>query len=146
MTFAPPSGMILHDALAALVVALAVAGLLAGLFGWRRPGSASPRGAVAFLVLLLFPPIWLIGVWVRPLGPPLAGLWRPAFALVGLLLGLVLLAVAPRRRPPADSAAPPPGRGALDAAEAGSAARAFLWILLALIAAGLVIAYRPPIG
>lgn len=54
--------------------------------------------ALLFLVLLLFLPIWAMGAWMVPAGPLLFGTPWMGFILIGLLLTLMILALAPDDR------------------------------------------------
>ena len=67
--------------------------LVAGL-GWRHPRSSSGLGAwlFAFLMIGLF--MWAASAWIAPVGPAMWGVtWGPMVG-VGLLVFLVILALA----------------------------------------------------
>ena len=99
--------------------------------------------AVVFLFLLLFLLIWAGGAWIGPFGPLVwASAWLP-FLLVGLILGLVILAVAEprdrRRRPTAREAREPTDEERL--AGAAMVYGAFFWILMLLLLVAIIAAY-----
>ncbi len=134
--------MFLVDLAFALLFAFLVAAVLAGLFGWRHPARREEDTAwpgAIFLFFLLFFLIWAGGAWVGPFGPLLwASAWLP-FLVVGLVIGLVILAVAEPRRPRR-----PAPREPLDEERATRGAMiygAFFWILLLVLLLAIVVAY-----
>lgn len=127
--------MVFVDLMFAFVLALLLALLLVGLFGWRHPRHPGARTATVFLFFLLLAAVWAGGVWSAPYGPVIwGGYWLP-FLIVGLFLALIILAVAeaaipPRARRPVEP--PPEGEPADVGAATGIAAvfGLFFWLLL----------------
>lgn len=57
-----------------------------------------PGPAWLFMVLLLA--TWALGVWFRPIGPPVRGLYWASFVAAILVVSLLLLAAISAPRPP----------------------------------------------
>lgn len=141
--------MFLIHLITAAIVAILLSILLAGLFNWHRPGypEASFGATLLFLFIFLLLPIWAIGAWLIPAGPMLYGSPWMGFFFVGLLLALMVLALAP--------AEPPETRRRGDAEieermarqareETGPAmATAIVWIFIVLALAFIIAAYIP---
>jgi hypothetical protein len=138
--------MLLADLAFALLFAFLLAAALVGLFGWRHPARREEPAAwpaAVFLFLLLFFLIWAGGAWIGPFGPLVwASAWLP-FLVVGLVIGLVLLAVAE----PPDRRRRPAAREARDPVDEERMARgvmvygAFFWILMLLLLVAIIAAY-----
>jgi len=135
--------MLLVDLAFALFFAFLLAAVLAGALGWRHPARREEDTAwpgAIFLFLILFFLIWAGGAWIGPFGPLLwASAWLP-FLIVGVVVGLIVLAVSepPRRRRPPVREQP---------AESEQVARGavifgvFFWVLMLLLLVGIVAAY-----
>jgi hypothetical protein len=52
---------------------------------------------IYFLILFLF--IWGAGIWMRPIGPPLWGVFFLDFLFVGIIVSLFIIVFIPERRP-----------------------------------------------
>ena len=132
--------MIWVDILFAFVAAVIFSLLLAGLFGWRHPsGAATGAGeAILFAFIVLFLGAWVGGIWLAPFGPTAWGVsWVP-FALAALFVMFLLLAVAPRRRPPRT------GPGRAEDAETPLPTvvfGGFFWLLVIALIVALIVAY-----
>jgi len=131
--------MFLIDLLFAFVIALLLAGLIAGIGGWRHPNHPEAAPAVIFLFVVLLAVIWAGGVWSAPYGPAMWGAYVLPFVFIGLVTALIILALAPStevmRRdvvPPAE----PATETEVAAASALGVFGLFFWLLLigALIA------------
>jgi hypothetical protein len=126
-----------------ILFALLVAGILTAVFagGFRRRGPWA-SGIWFFVVVLLA--AWVGGVWARPVGPPIWGLYWVPFLWIGLLFALLLAAASPT--PPPRRLQEPGGQppGEVSAAAPTSVAVGwFLWALLIGLALGLVFYYVP---
>ena len=86
--------MIVKELITALVIAsLMVTGFLLLI---RRSGT---RYGKMWLFLIVFGATWAGGVWIRPLGPPVGGVYWLTFALAGIIaVGLIGL-FTPHRPP-----------------------------------------------
>lgn len=127
------------DIVVALLVTLIIGGLLLAALGIGRPGQASSRPSWPATALVLAGAYVIVlfgGRWVRPLGFDAAGAtWTP-FLLVGVLLGLLGLAVATtasRGRRAADGGQS--GAAVVEREHMGLAADAAGVLLLGLVAA-----------
>ncbi|MFG0306847.1 MAG: hypothetical protein ACF8Q5_11600 [Phycisphaerales bacterium JB040] len=101
------------DVIFALLLALLLASLLTWPVGWRYDGTDRTGESWVFGLLLFFPLLWLAGLWLPPLGPPLAGGYWVGPLVFGLLMILLIAAAAPasratRRKRSRGPAAPPP--------------------------------------
>lgn len=127
------------DAVVALLVTAALGALLVAGLGWHRPEEPR-RGpsweTSAMLLAGMYLVVLFAGRWLRPFGFGAAGgTWTP-FLLVGVLMALLILAVAlgaPTGRPSADGAAGGAAAVARDRPAIGSTAAGVL--LLGLLAA-----------
>lgn len=139
--------MFFIDLLFAFFVALVLVLLIAGAVGWRYPGSTGIGTSALFLFLLFLALVWAGGIWSAPYGPALwGGYWLP-FVVVGLFVGLLVLALGaasaapPTETPPTET---PPGVSPAEAEAADSAAAAFgvfFWLLLLAAIAAIVAGY-----
>lgn len=82
--------MFLADFLVALLVALLLTALFAAVFGTTGPWSGF---WVYFLLILLM--AWVAGIWVRPFGPAVWGVYWFPFLLFGLIAALLIAAATP---------------------------------------------------
>lgn len=91
--------IILPDILFIAVLTLVLVILLVPIAGYRtRRHGASIGVTMLFFFLILFPLIWVSSAWVTPYGPALFGVsWVPML-VAGLLLALLVAAVAPHHR------------------------------------------------
>jgi hypothetical protein len=127
------------DIIIAAVVALLLSVIFAGVIGasWRSREWAWP--SVWLLFLIAFLAAWGGGLWIRPIGPPLWGTFWIPFVIAGLLIVLVLAAIAPPRRPPCTA------KEAAEEARATVAAEAtlgtFFWLLLIFLIGGVILGY-----
>jgi hypothetical protein len=53
--------------------------------------------------IILFLATWATGIWIRPIGPVIKGIFWLPFLLVGLLYALLLTVFIPSSRPPRTS-------------------------------------------
>lgn len=134
--------------LSAVFAALIFSWTLATIFGWRREGSgmASLGATVFFLFVLLLLPIWALSAWVGPMRMGSAGgVWLISLGL-GLVLTLLILAIAPRRDPPKRTGGEdiPVDQARRESRNAASISLAFWFsILVALVLEMLAYVLRP---
>ena len=77
-----------------LVSAAILSAILVGVLGWRHPRTPGARSGAFFAFLLVAMMMWAASVWIRPMGPEVWGLtWAPIVA-VGVLVALLLVALA----------------------------------------------------
>lgn len=117
--------MFFTDFLFVLALALILSGVLAWGFGWRHPARSDAVGPSAlFLFLILLFAMWAGGAWLPPWGPVWYGTAWLMFLLVGLVISLLILAIATPIRSPR-----PPRK--TDAEEVvGTVFGIFFWILM----------------
>lgn len=144
--------MILIDLIFAVIVALLISLLLAGVMGWRHPRTAGAGPAMLFLFLLLLVVVWAGGAWSRPYGPPMwGGYWLP-YLVIGLFVALVLLAIGAagatetksRPLPRTAAQAEPTATDAEEEAVAVGLAgifTVFFWVLLILGVLAIILRY-----
>lgn len=85
--------MIFADFLIALLVALLLSSIV--FIGLRRTG---PWASFAFLFFALFLATWAGGIWITPIGRPLAGVYWLPFLMAGVVFALLLAAAVPPER------------------------------------------------
>ncbi|MFW5867735.1 MAG: hypothetical protein ACOCX2_07970 [Armatimonadota bacterium] len=83
--------VVVLNLLIALVVAIVLAALLVYGFGRRAPG---PMAGFLFFVVMLFFAVWAGSVWITPIGPDLWGVPWMTMMLVGLIVAMIIAAVA----------------------------------------------------
>lgn len=137
--------MFLIDLVFALLIAFLVTVLLTAVFGWRHPSRQEEEAALPgafFLFLILFFFIWAGGAWIGPFGPVLwSGAWLP-FLVVGVVIGLFLLAVSEPPRPSRQRSAHTPPPGETDPAPPRVILYGVVfWILLLVLLAVVIAAY-----
>jgi hypothetical protein len=137
--------MFLIDLVFALLIAFLIAVLLTAVFGWRHPSRRQEEATLPgafFLFLILFFFIWAGGAWIGPFGPVLwSSAWLP-FLLVGVVIGLFLLAVSEPPRPPRQRAVQKPAPGETDPVPPRVILYgAVFWILLLVLLAVVIAAY-----
>lgn len=86
--------MIALELLFSFIIALVLSSLL--MLIWGREGKRTGFFWL-FLTILLFS--WAGGVWVRPFGPPLWGIYWFPFLSSGLIVALIFAIFAPQRPP-----------------------------------------------
>lgn len=128
--------MIVKDFLFALLVATLLTALFAGAF--RRTG---PWGTVLWFFVVVLLAAWAGGVWARPAGPAMVGVYWLPFVTVGLLVALLLAAAAAPRPPrtPQEAAERIPESD--EAAAAAVALSWFFWILVLALGVPILIHY-----
>lgn len=128
------------DLLFVLVVAMLLTFLFSAAFSWTGPWP----GFAWFFVLILLTS-WAAGLWVRPFGPPLFGVFWMPYLVFGLIAALLVAAASPpegaRRRP--GSAPRPPSERDEDVAAEGAAVAVglFFWLLVLVLVTAVVIGY-----
>ncbi|MGD2111096.1 MAG: hypothetical protein PVI86_17095 [Phycisphaerae bacterium] len=127
--------MLVTDFLFALIVAFLI--FLVFFRGFRRVG---PFGGVVWFFLIVLFASWAGGVWIRPVGPTLWGVYWLPFVIVGLVVALLLAASAP----------PPPMRlpksveeteDKIEAESIAVALSAFVWIMLLFLIVAIGVHY-----
>jgi hypothetical protein len=129
----------LGDLLVALFVAMLLTVLFSVLLGAGGPWSGY---WIYFLVILLV--AWVAGMWVRPFGPTVWGVYWFPVLLFGLIAALLIAAVTKPARPPGETSRPAErSEGEEEALAAGAAVSlgVFFWFLLLVLLFALVIAY-----
>ncbi len=128
--------MILWTWMLTLGIAFIISLLFIGPLGWRRTEEDTLWSSALFLFVLTLGFVWLAAIWVRPIGPTIAGIaWIPLI-VAGLLVALVLAVATPGRPRP---------RGALPSTEeppSAGALGAFFWVLALVVILALVAGYR----
>lgn len=131
--------MFFIDLMIVFVIAVILSLLFAGPFAWRRPGQEVFWGNAFFLFLVFFFISWAGGVWLSPFGPVLWGAYWAPFVLIAFILGLLLLALVPPRRPRTRREA------IIQQAKEETAAKAaldfFLWILVLGLFIAIIVRY-----
>ena len=131
--------MFFIDLMIVFGIAVILSLLLAGPFAWRRPGQGVFWGNVFFLFLVFFFISWAGGVWLPPFGPVLWGAYWMPFVLTAVIVGLLLLALVPARRPRTRREA------IIQQAKEETAARTtldfFLWILVLGLLIAIIVRY-----
>jgi hypothetical protein len=82
--------MIAWELLSALIVALILSSSFA--FFIRRRG---PRKGFFWFFLLIFLATWAVGIWIRPFGPSLKGIYWMPFLIIGMLIVLFVAVITP---------------------------------------------------
>ncbi len=132
--------MIIPDLLISLILAL----LLTGLFMLTTRKAGWKKGSI-WIFLIIFLITWAGGLWLKPFGPALWGIYWLPFLLTGLVVFLTLLIFSPPR----------PLRGrqeTLDMLERAEQRKEleevtyitfnlFFWILLLLLVAAIILRY-----
>lgn len=124
-----------------ILLAFAFALLFAGLFSlvFKRTG---PWASFVVLFIVIFLAAWAGGVWIRPVGPALFGIYWLPFLIVGLILALLMAAAAGSSRPPRTRMEAI--RQAEEKAEAERAFDAFFWVFIIIMVAIIVLGYLYP--
>lgn len=124
--------MLFIDFLFAAVIAILLAGLLAGIAGWRHPRHPGAGPTLGFLFVVLLAVVWVGGVWSAPYGPVLLGGYVLPFVFMGLAVALVILAMAPHPTPTETVAMSNEAQAETEAATASAVGvfGLFFWLLL----------------
>lgn len=122
--------------LAEVLTALVIGGLFALLFSIVFRATRGFLGFVS-VFLLFFLVAWASGLWIRPWGPPLFGVyWLPSI-IVTLLLFLLFGAMLPRTPRTRQEA-----REQIEVKQTAMAAFGFLfWVVLAGLVASVIVGY-----
>lgn len=126
------------DFLIAFLIALVITWFFSVAVGTTGPWSGF---WVFFLLILLFS--WTMGLWVRPMGPALWGVYWLPYVVFGVVLALVIAAATPLDDRPRRGSRVPRSETPEEAAVAGTvvAVSMFLWIALVVMAVAIVAAY-----
>ncbi len=129
------------DFLLAFLIALVLTWFFTVAVGTTGPWSGF---WVFFLLVLLFS--WTMGLWVRPMGPALWGVYWMPYLVFGVLLALVIAAATPLDGRPPRAQRPPQVPGSTtpeEEAAAGTvvAVGVYLWIALVVMAVAIGIGY-----
>lgn len=127
------------DLLFAVVVAIVLTAVFAG--GLRRVGPW--EGLLWFFLIILFA-AWVGGAWMRPIGPPLWGVYWVPFLWFGLLVALLLAAATPSRPPRTREEAAEQAGAEAAAAGTSVALGVFFWLLLIGLLLTIIISYFVP--
>ena len=131
----------LVDFLLAFLIALVLTWFFSVAVGTTGPW---PGFWVFFLVVLLFS--WTVGLWVRPMGPALWGVYWLPYLVFGVVIALVIAAATPNDGRPRRGEPPVrvPRSGTPEeaaAAETAVAVGTFVWIALVVMAIAIAIGY-----
>jgi hypothetical protein len=126
------------DLLLVFVFALILSGVLIWGFGWRHPAQDEAVGAsFLFLFLILLVVMWAVGGWLEPWGPVVYDTPWLGLLLIGLIISLLILAVATptwrRKRPEPMAEA--------EEAVAATIFGAFFWILIVGLLIAAIVSY-----
>jgi hypothetical protein len=84
------------------LVILTIAGfvtfMLVGALGWRRYSNGPAWDAAIFVLLILYPALWVARVWLKPAGPAVLGVHWVPLIVTGLIVAAIIGAAGPRRR------------------------------------------------
>ena len=132
--------MFLGELILSLLLALLLVALLVPVGGYRTRRGEEAAG-VAFLVifLIMFPLIWAGGLWLTPIGAPIAGISWLSFLVVALLIALLFAAILPRYTETPVVTDDPAEE--VERVGATAAFGAFFFILFALLVLAIVLAY-----
>jgi hypothetical protein len=121
--------------LLALIVALLFAVILVYGFGRR---AAGPMSGFLFFFGLLFFAVWAGSVWITPIGPELWGVPWMTMMIVGLVVAMIIAAVAapvsPEPTAPDEDGIAPPGA-------AGWGCGILFWLTIAVLLVAAVARY-----
>ncbi|NIO33164.1 MAG: hypothetical protein GTN75_15415 [Gemmatimonadetes bacterium] len=90
--------MVVGQVLIILAIAVLVTALLVGPLGWRRFQTGPVWDAAIFVLLMLYPALWVAKLWVRPVGPVLLGVHWVPLVFVGLIVAFIIGGTFPGRR------------------------------------------------
>ncbi|MDD2239981.1 MAG: hypothetical protein PHI93_04895 [Kiritimatiellae bacterium] len=132
--------MIIPDLAFVFLFALVLAGILGWGAGWRHPASHNAVGtSVWFLFLVLMFVMWAGSAWLPPWGPLWRGTAWLSILVIGLLVSLLMLAIAtPVRRHGKLREAT---KQTEDAVVVGTAFGLFFWILMIGLLTAIVVRY-----
>jgi len=63
-------------------------------------GREAPWPALVWLFMILLLATWALGVWFRPIGPPVGGFYWASFVVAMIVVALLLAVAASAPRPP----------------------------------------------
>ncbi len=123
-----------------LVLALLIGLLLTGIYaiGFRKAGQWA--SLIAFFAIV-FLTAWSGGVWLLPRGPAVMGVRLLAFTLVGVIVALIIAALAPPAYPRSPQAAQ---RHAAQEKFVARALNVYFWLLLGILIGSIAIGYTRP--
>ncbi len=130
--------MLLTVILFALLVSVVLTVVMIAVFRWQRPGAKGYWSSALYLFAFLFVANWAGGVWLTPFGPAAWGIYWVPFVITGFVVALLLLFIAPNRRP-----------RSVEEAETQAAVQAgapgvlgvVLWILIVALALSVAVHY-----
>jgi hypothetical protein len=128
--------MVVTDFLFALVIAFLI--FVVFLHGFRRVG---PFGGVLWFFLIVLFASWAGGVWVRPVGPMLWGVYWVPFLVVGLMVALLLAASSPPRPPGKPSKTIDEEKRKREAEVLGVSLSVFFWVMLVFLVIAISVHY-----
>lgn len=127
--------MIVLEIFFAIIIALVFSLFLGGLLGWQLPGRGGLWTSLAFLFFLIFITTFAGGYWLRPIGPPLWGVYWAPILLIGFIVMLLAAVIIPPRRPRNTREAI---RQAAESAEAEWSLGIFFWLLLLIFGIAII--------
>ncbi len=127
--------VIVLDLLIALVVALIFAAILVYGLDRRAPG---PMAGFLFFAAILLLSVWAGSVWIEPIGPELWGVPWLMMLLVGMIVALIIAAVA---GPVAVEPTAPDQEGIAPPTSAGWGCGLLFWMVCAILVVAAVARY-----
>lgn len=118
--------MVVEEIVAIIIIALLVTAIFG--YGFRSRG---PWGTFWSFFLVLILGMWLVAIWIDPIGPVYYGIALIDFLFVGLLLALLLAAATPPRRYGSPTAQEPEDTAVV--------LGAFFWIMLLIFVLAIII-------
>ncbi len=136
--------MFIWDFLFALVIAVILTAVFAA--GFKRTGPWQGIWAFFFIILLAS---WAGGVWIRPFGPPLFGVFWFPFLITGILFAIILAAAVPESKEEkemksAGDLPKEPQEEQIAENRAAAALGIFFWIILIFLVFSVIAGYITP--
>ncbi len=126
----------LYEFLFALVVGL----ILTTIFSVLVNKTRRWRTILMFFVIL-FLATWAGGIWIKPFGPALLGIYWLPFVVVGLIFALILTMLLPNRPPKTSKEAETKAESMVIA---DKLFKFFIWLLFIVLVASIIVAYVSP--
>lgn len=127
--------VVVLNLLMAFVVAILLAAILVYGFERRAPG---PMAGFVFFLTLLFFAVWAGSVWITPIGPELWGVPWMTMLLVGLIVAMIIAAVA---APVPDERTAPDEEGVMPPTSVGWGCGLLFWMTIAVLLMAAVARY-----
>lgn len=126
----------LYEFLFALVIGLVLTTIFSVLINKTRKWQT-----ILLFFVILFLATWAGGIWIRPFGPALLGVYWLPFMVIGLIFALLLTMLLPNKPPRTTKEA---SKKAETAIIADKLFKLFLWILFIVLVVSIIVAYVSP--